>query len=296
MDIKKLEVLLKVAETNSLTAAGNAMGFTQSGVSHLIKSLEEELGFQLLIRSKSGVQLTENCRDALPIIRDIVNGGERLNQFSSKVRGLDYGRVRVGAYTSPSVYWLPPIIEKFNRDYPNIRILFREGGTSDLSEELDEGTIDFALTTNPRKDHDWVPLCQDKYYVMLPQNHRFVNAESVPLELLKDEPLIVTTPGYDKDIDRILKKLGDHANAPYSCNDMHIIISMVRHGLGIGLISEMMLYGYNANIITREITPHQYRELGIEIPSLKNASIAVRTFIKYAEKFIRENEFSPEVR
>ena len=48
MDIKKLEVLLKVIETKSLTAAGNQLGFTQSGVSHLIKTIEDEFGFPVL--------------------------------------------------------------------------------------------------------------------------------------------------------------------------------------------------------------------------------------------------------
>ena len=52
MDIKKLEVLLKVIETKSLTAAGNQLGFTQSGVSHLIKTIEDEFGFPVLIRGK----------------------------------------------------------------------------------------------------------------------------------------------------------------------------------------------------------------------------------------------------
>ena len=65
MDTKKLEVLLKAIETGNLTAAGDEMGFTQSGVSHLIKSIENELGFQLLIRGKSGVRLTPDGEDHL---------------------------------------------------------------------------------------------------------------------------------------------------------------------------------------------------------------------------------------
>ena len=88
MDIKKLEVLLKVIETKSLTAAGNQLGFTQSGVSHLIKTIEDEFGFPVLIRGKGGVRLTENGRALLPAIRGILNGNDQMGQVVGHIRGL----------------------------------------------------------------------------------------------------------------------------------------------------------------------------------------------------------------
>ena len=81
MDIKKLEVLMKVIETKSLTAAGNQLGFTQSGVSHLIKTIEDEFGFPVLIRGKGGVRLTENGRALLPAIREILNANDHMDQI-----------------------------------------------------------------------------------------------------------------------------------------------------------------------------------------------------------------------
>ena len=48
MDIKKLELFADVAEKRNFTRSGERMGYTQSGVSHILKSLETEIGFPCL--------------------------------------------------------------------------------------------------------------------------------------------------------------------------------------------------------------------------------------------------------
>ena len=64
MGIKKLELFADVAETRNFTRSGDRMGYTQSGVSHILKSLETEIGFPLFVRTKQGVRLTPQCRAA----------------------------------------------------------------------------------------------------------------------------------------------------------------------------------------------------------------------------------------
>lgn len=60
MEAVKCEAFLAAAELGSLTATAELLGYTQSGVTRMIGTLEEELGFPLFLRSKKGVQLTEN--------------------------------------------------------------------------------------------------------------------------------------------------------------------------------------------------------------------------------------------
>ena len=62
MSIKKYEAFVKIVEVGSLTRAAEELGYTQSGVSHMISALEEDFGFVLLRRSRAGVQLTEEGR------------------------------------------------------------------------------------------------------------------------------------------------------------------------------------------------------------------------------------------
>ena len=72
MEAVKCEAFLAAAEQGSLTAAAGLLGYTQSGVTRMIGTLEEELGFPLFLRSKKGVQLTENGKLMLPLLREIV--------------------------------------------------------------------------------------------------------------------------------------------------------------------------------------------------------------------------------
>lgn len=80
MDITKYEVLLRAVDCGSLTRAAEEMGYTQSGISHMMKSLESEVGFPVLVRSRSGVSLTKGGETILPYIRTIVNANNHLTQ------------------------------------------------------------------------------------------------------------------------------------------------------------------------------------------------------------------------
>ena len=101
---------MTVVETGSLTRAAQAMGCTQSAVSHSIDSLEQELGFALLKRSRAGVHLTGEGERMIAAVRNLLNSAEQLNQTAASIRGLDSGTVRIGSFTSVAVHWLPPVL------------------------------------------------------------------------------------------------------------------------------------------------------------------------------------------
>ena len=287
MDTKKLEVLLKAIETGNLTAAGDEMGFTQSGVSHLIKSIENELGFQILIRGKSGVRLTSDGEEMLPIIREIVNATERLSQFSSNIRGMSSGHIRIGTYTSVSICWMPRIIQQFSRDYPGIRIELAELDNDPLIEKhLSDGTIDFAFMSNPSGQNEWIPLANDRIIALLPNGHPLTQKQSLVLSDIVNQPFIMPSAGFDSDIKHIVDGLESGPKVVFSSMDFRAIVAMVQHGLGISMVPEMILADITTDVVIKEFSPCQYRPLGIAVRSLANASLAARTFIKYAKASI----------
>ena len=77
LDAKSCAIFLKAAETGSITRAALALGYTQAGVSLVVRRMEEECGFTLLLRDKSGVRLTDEGARMLPIMREIVRWDER---------------------------------------------------------------------------------------------------------------------------------------------------------------------------------------------------------------------------
>ena len=73
MDTERISALICTIEEGSLTAAAEKLGYTTSGVSRMMAALEEETGFPLLVRSRSGVIPTEECSQLLPVMQEIPN-------------------------------------------------------------------------------------------------------------------------------------------------------------------------------------------------------------------------------
>ena len=112
MALDKYQTLMTVVDTGSLTRAAEQLGCTQSAVSHCLDALEKELGFAVLKRSRAGVRLTNEGERLLPAVRSFLGAAEQLRQTASSIRGLESGTVRIGAFTSVAVHWLPPILKE----------------------------------------------------------------------------------------------------------------------------------------------------------------------------------------
>lgn len=103
MDFRKYEVFLRTLECGSLTRAGEELGYTQSGVSHMMKSLEEEVGFRLFSRGRAGMELlTSEGARIVPIIRELSKWNEQLSQVLSSIKGFELGTIRIAAMASIS--------------------------------------------------------------------------------------------------------------------------------------------------------------------------------------------------
>ena len=147
--IEKYRALMSAVELGSLTRAAEALGCTQSAVSHAIASLEQELGFRLLLRARSGIRLTDEGERMLPAVRSLLSAGEQLEQTAASIRGLDQGTVRIGAFTSVAVHWLPAVLKEFQHDYPHVSFRLLNGDYHDVSEWLADGSVDIGFVALP---------------------------------------------------------------------------------------------------------------------------------------------------
>ena len=120
MDHNKRAALLTAIDVGNLTRAAEQLGYTQSGLSYIIKSLETEFGFPLLIRSRSGVRPTADCTRILPLLRELHHKSQMLEQEVADIRGLAVGNVSVGVFPCISRFWMPNILRDFTARYPGI--------------------------------------------------------------------------------------------------------------------------------------------------------------------------------
>jgi DNA-binding transcriptional LysR family regulator len=120
MNIQKYEAFLKTVEMGSLTKAAQALGYTQSGISHMLNALEKDWSLTLLSRDRSGVSITSDGLQLLPLVQNICNAHRELINKIGNLHGLESGLVRIGTFTSVAVHWLPNMIKTFQNEYPNI--------------------------------------------------------------------------------------------------------------------------------------------------------------------------------
>lgn len=136
MDINKLQVFLKVIEHNNLTKAAESLGYTQSGITHIINGIEKEVGFRLLKRCHSGVSLTPEGEQLIQFFTDLVDINHQMNHKIMQVKGLTQGSIRIGSYTSVTLFYLPEILKEFLKQHPNIDISLMKGNCSDMENVL----------------------------------------------------------------------------------------------------------------------------------------------------------------
>ena len=289
MDINKYKVFLQAVDAGSFSRVADALGYTPSGIVHMMNTLENEMGFPLLIRSRKGVRPTPDGERIVPVLRELVRWEEQLNQVTSDICGIATGTIHIGTYYSIAVNWLPEVIKAFERDFPNVHIMILEGVHQQLDEWLDEHRVDFCLFSHqPGSSNEWIPLRRDRMVAVLPKDHPRAGDGSFPIELCRSERFIMPAAGYDYDIMRVMDKYHITPNVRYSTGEDNAAISMVQQGLGVGVLNELTTVGRENDVVLLPLEPHEDIELGIALPSLKKAPPAVQRFIAYLRDYLAE--------
>ncbi|KPU43516.1 HTH-type transcriptional activator CmpR [Oxobacter pfennigii] len=287
MDLKKYELLASVAETGNFTISAERLGYTQSGVSHIIKGLEDEIGFPLFVRTRRGVSLTENGKKIVPLIRQLLSDNSRLEQTISALHGLNTGSITIGTYSSIAINWLPKIMFEFQKDFPGIDIHMKEGGIDEIESWIEYNNVDFGfLSKRDTQKFDWVPLDEDPLMAILPKGSPVPENGSYPISAFHNQPFVMSAQGIDHDVHLALEKANVTPYIRFSSTDDHAIISMVANRLGISILPNLIIQGMQSNITAILLEPYSYRSLGIGIKSIKNISPAAKKFLQYTKRIV----------
>lgn len=289
MNIDKYTIFLEVVEAGSITTAAQRLGYTQSGVSHAVNSLEEEFGFPLLLRRKSGVALTSEGQRLLPEMREVVLSNERLRQTVSAISGVTAGSVRLGTFSSVAVQWVPTLLKDFEQRYPHIELQLFNGSYTQLAGRIAGKRLDCAFTSQAAQgEHNFTPLYRDPLVLLLPPGHPLAEKKSLPLSALKDEPLILPGEGADYDIGGLLRSAGLLQNVRYALNDDFAALAMVEHGLGCCILPALLLRNQEQRFATVALEPPQSRTIGLLFPFGTRPSPACRAFVQFTQGWIEK--------
>lgn len=283
MDTEKCKALLCVLENGSLSCAAEKLGYTPSGISRLIASMEQDTGFPLLIRSRRGIVPTAECQKLLPIFCELKHWGEQYSQISAQIRGVEMGEIGIGVSYRTYYPWLTQVISTFVQSYPEIKIHILDGSSSELTLAMENHKVDFCIISQREGDFLWIPLQENPVVAWLPQNHPYAETDFFPLCAFKSEPYIDTYPDQDTDNARIFRSNHIKPNIRFSTTDNYATYSMVEAGLGISLNNGLNADGWNGKVVIKPLEPPQSVMIGIAVPSLDLLSPAAQRFVSFAK-------------
>lgn len=290
MESKKLEALLMAVDLGSFTKAAEVLGYTQSGLTHMMNSLEKEVGFTLLERGRSGVRLTEEGERIAPAVREFLQANARLDSVIEQVASSRTEIIRVSAYASIAMHWLPGIIQRFREECPDVDVDIRMADHVDVPYELlAQGKMD-AILVSPQDEgqYKWVHLADDPMFAVLPKDFDTQGMTAFPLAAFEARDFIMPSQGFDKDIMRIFNRIGVKPHILPTWVDDPTVISMVSHGLGVSMMTELTVRGRTDGVKLLPVEPASSRELGLAVRSLDAASDGLRHFIDCTKRVVAE--------
>lgn len=281
MTITQYLVFAKTMEYGSFTKAAQALNMTQPAVSHAISSLETDLGVSLIVRDrKKGIVLTGVGQRVLVQIREILQRIENIEQIVAAEKGLEVGSIRMGTFPSAAAHFLPRLLDFFQKNYPRLQLVLHEGTIEEVKEWLRSRVVDVGIIILPDGDMDIIPIYRDKMVAVLREDHPLCVQNSVTIQDLDSEPLIVCHGGYEAPIIEMFRQAGVSLNIAFGVYNVNTVLNMIKEGLGTAILSGLSLTHVPAGIQTRDLEPRVCRDVSIAVPSLSECSLAVQLFIK----------------
>ena len=264
MDSKKLEILMTAVDLGSFSKASEVVGYTQSGLTHLVDSLEREIGLRLVRRDRSGVSLTREGEALMPSIREFLRANAKLENQITAITEKKSETIRVAAYASIAMHWMPEILYRFRRVCPDIdvdlRMVDHELEPFELLEKWETDVI-FAAR-QPGFACDWTPLWNDPMCAILPQDYPLAGDE-FPIEEFTDKEFLMPYGRFDLDARTVFEQNGVKPRIRPCYVDDETVIRMVGKGLGLSMMAELMVRVQLDGVRVLPIRPAAGRELGM---------------------------------
>lgn len=260
--IRHLWLFLAVAEEQSFSRAAKRLGMSQPPLTEQIQILEHALKIKLFERSRQGAKLTPAGAAILPAVRKFAEQLGRLELAVLEAVSGQAGVLTIGAITNAMIDVLPPLIDRFKAEHPQITVTVREIDSAEAIPALESGDIDLAfarLEGNLGKNLRCVALTEDRLAVAIPRDHPLAACSRLTLANLADEPLVMSSrqvsPNYFDYLIGVCKANGLSPRVLHEVRSVTSQIAFVSCGQGVALVPASMKKLAPDNVILKPLTP-----------------------------------------
>jgi DNA-binding transcriptional LysR family regulator len=245
--IEQLEYVAAVARLGSFRRAAQELHISQPALSGSVRSLERELGIDILDRGRHGARISDSGRDLLPYILSALDSCEQLRQAAGGERH-STRLIRVGTVNSATTPLLMPAIAELRELHPATQVEVICAQRADIQRGLAEGSFDLGLVN--RLDGDDMPpalettlLLTGRPVVCLRPGSALAARAAVRVSDLRSEPLIGLRSGYlmHRFLHRLLRD--EDPVFAFSADGAEMGKLMVAQGLGCTVLPDFSVIG-----------------------------------------------------
>ena len=264
MTLFSYEIFDAVARQGSFNKAAQQLHLTPSAISHAIAVMEEELGFALFNRGKTGVTMTSYGASLYPSIRAVLNSDEALKQSVARLNGLEKGKVKVAAFNSVCTCLLPGIQKRCTAQSPKIEGEVYQGTYDDMKDWLRNGQTDIAfLSFGCREEFALTELFAEPLRCITPKGWPAPPDGIMTPELMNGQDFVVQGDATDAEMRQYLKKHKISTERRCHVLDDLSNLAMVEAGMGISIMPEMLLKTCTSEVDIYPLSPAENRVVGI---------------------------------
>lgn len=299
--LRQLVLYEAAVRSGSFAAAAEELFLTPTAVSVAVGELEKALGTQLVTRRRArgieptpaGTHLLERSagllREALEIQRALSSGTGELS-----------GPIGLGCYSTLSATVLPSLIHDFTRRHPGIDLSVTDGPMDPILAALLRGDLDLVITyrINLPPGLEEVVLYDTEVHVLLPADHRLADQETVSLDDLADEPLIMLDlPPSGRHTLDLLQRSGLNPTVAHRTPNFELVRSLVARGLGYSLLVQKPRIETSYEglpLVAKSISPQFARESVVIVwPRSLRLTDRARALVAYARDTVGALAWTP---
>ena len=240
MELRHLQTFHAACRHGSFVKAAEALQYAQSTITLQVQQLEQDLGVKLFDRQGRRLRLTEAGRLLRDRTERLLEGVSNLKETMAALATGDAGYVRFGAIEPAASRRLAPLLVRFSRERPNVRLSIEVSGTVSVSERVASGELDAGLCSPPasRLGLAFEPLFVEPMALLLPAGAPLAAAPEVTLQTLPDLRLLLPDAGcaYRELIERSLNEHGCAPRVQFEVSSMSMLARAVQAGMGAAII------------------------------------------------------------
>lgn len=294
MKLQQLRYIWEVARHDlNVSVTAQSLYTSQPGISKQIRLLEDELGVEIFSRSgKHLTRVTPAGEAILNIAGEILRKVDSIKQVAQEFSDEHKGSLSIATTHTQARYALPPIIEKFIQQYPDVSLHMHQGTPIQISEMAADGTVDFAIATEALElfgDLIMMPCYKWNRAVVVPPNHPLCQPSKLALEDVAKFPIVTYVFGFTgrSKLDDAFINHGLTPKVVFTAADADVIKTYVRLGLGVGIVAKMACSEQDEGLVALDAS-HLFE------PSTTKIGFRKGTFLRgYMYDFIEQ--FAPHL-